>query len=104
MNSSFLVLHSFFWNNTSRFSSWTFCTVCADWGFFRAHEYFVTKQFFFFGFAITGGNALYGSLFLATDLIGEHYGKRESLQAVGIGFLHHFFCHLLTSASCLYAK
>ncbi|QQS59790.1 queuosine precursor transporter [Candidatus Peregrinibacteria bacterium] len=47
---------------------------------------FVTKQFFLFGLAITGGNALYGSLFLATDLIGEHYGKREALQAVGIGF------------------
>lgn len=52
---------------------------------------FVTKQFFLFGFAITGGNALYGSLFLATDLIGEHYGKRESLQAVGIGFFASLF-------------
>ncbi len=47
---------------------------------------FVTKQFDLFGLAITGGNALYGALFLLTDLLSEHHGKKQALQAVGIGF------------------
>lgn len=47
---------------------------------------FVTKQFDLFGLAITGGNALYGAIFLLTDLLNEHEGKRRALQAVGLGF------------------
>lgn len=47
---------------------------------------FVTKQFDLFGLAVTGGNALYGALFLLTDLLSEHYGKKQALKAVGIGF------------------
>lgn len=48
---------------------------------------FVTKQFYLFGFAITGGNALYGAIFLLTDLLSEHYGKKEAFRAVIVGFL-----------------
>lgn len=48
---------------------------------------FVTKQFTLFGFDITGGNALYGAVFLLTDLLSEHYGKKEALRAVGTGFV-----------------
>jgi queuosine precursor transporter len=47
---------------------------------------FVLKQFELFGFLITGGNALYGSIFLATDLLSEHYGKKTAQKAVYIGF------------------
>ena len=47
---------------------------------------FVTKQFDLFGLAITGGNALYGALFLLTDLLSEHHGKKQALKAVGVGF------------------
>ena len=47
---------------------------------------FVTKQFDLFGFAITGGNALYGAVFLLTDILSEHYGKKEAYKAVRIGF------------------
>ncbi len=48
---------------------------------------FVTKQFDLFGYAITGGNALYGASFLLTDLLSEHYGKKEAYKAVWVGFL-----------------
>jgi queuosine precursor transporter len=48
---------------------------------------FVLKQFDLFGFVVTGGNALYGALFLLTDILNEHYGKRDAFKAVMIGFL-----------------
>ena len=47
---------------------------------------FVTKQITLFGLAATGGNSLYGALFLATDLISEYYGKREARKAVWFGW------------------
>lgn len=47
---------------------------------------FVIKQMTLFGFAITGGNVLYASIFLSTDIISEHYGKEKALQTVRIGF------------------
>lgn len=48
---------------------------------------FVLKQFNLFGLVVTGGNALYGAMFLLTDILTEHYGKREAFKAVWIGFL-----------------
>ena len=45
---------------------------------------FVLKQFDVFGMAITGGNALYGATFLATDMLAEHYGKKQALKAVAV--------------------
>ena len=47
---------------------------------------FVVKQFYLFGLAVTGGNALYGALFLATDLLSEHFGKKEAQRSVYLGF------------------
>ncbi|MFQ6607972.1 MAG: queuosine precursor transporter [Fidelibacterota bacterium] len=47
---------------------------------------FVTKQITLFGIPATGGNVVYGSIFLATDLLAEHYGKKEARQAVLLGF------------------
>lgn len=46
----------------------------------------VTKQFILLGLAATGGNVVYGCTFLVTDLLSEHYGKREARKAVLIGF------------------
>ena len=46
---------------------------------------FVTKQFELFGVNVTGGNVLYGAIFLATDLLSEHFGKKSALQAVWSG-------------------
>lgn len=47
---------------------------------------FVLKQMDLFGFSVTGGNVLYASIFLATDIISEHYGRRKAHQAVWLGF------------------
>jgi queuosine precursor transporter len=47
---------------------------------------FVVKQFDLFGLAITGGNILYGGIFLATDILNEFYGKRIARRAVWAGF------------------
>jgi len=52
---------------------------------------FVLKQFNLFGLVVTGGNALYGAMFLLTDILSEHYGKREAYLAVLIGFLSSAF-------------
>jgi len=47
---------------------------------------FVLKQFTLFGFMTAGGNALYGAIFLATDILSEHYGKKEAFKSVILGF------------------
>lgn len=47
---------------------------------------FVLKQMTLFGFVVTGGNALYGAVFLLTDLLSEHYGKKEAFRSIWIGF------------------
>ena len=52
---------------------------------------FVLKQMTLFTLAVTGGNILYSSIFLSTDLISEHYGKKESIRAVRIGFFVSIF-------------
>lgn len=39
-----------------------------------------------FGFTTTLGNVLYASVFLATDILGEFYGKEEARRGVLLGF------------------
>lgn len=46
----------------------------------------VMKIIDFFGFSVTLGNVLYGSIFLATDILSEFHGKKEAKKAVFIGF------------------
>jgi len=57
---------------------------------------FVVKGMYLFGLAATGGNVLYASIFLATDLLTEHYGRKIAHQAVLIGFFVSLF-FLITS-------
>lgn len=57
---------------------------------------YVTKFFTLFGLAVTGGNVLYAAIFLSTDMIEEHYGRRRALAAVAAGFLVSLF-FLVTS-------
>jgi queuosine precursor transporter len=52
---------------------------------------FVLKMMNIFTFEITGGNVLYASIFLGTDMICEHYGKDKARQAVWIGFFTSVF-------------
>jgi uncharacterized integral membrane protein (TIGR00697 family) len=57
---------------------------------------FVVKGMYLFGLAATGGNILYGSTFLTTDIINEYYGKKSATQAVMVGFGASIF-FLITS-------
>lgn len=68
---------------------------------------FVLKPFDVFGLTTYGGNILYGCIFFCTDLLAEHYGKKEALKAVRIGFVSlliyfiasQFYLHLDTTLS-----
>lgn len=57
---------------------------------------FVLKQFSLLGIASTGGNVVYGSIFLATDLLSEHWGKEEAREGIWLGFYFALF-FLVTS-------
>ncbi|MCB2201099.1 queuosine precursor transporter [bacterium] len=63
---------------------------------------FVAKQITLFGLAATGGNALYGALFLATDLISEYWGKREARKAVWFGWACAFAFLIATQVFLLF--
>ena len=52
---------------------------------------FVLKGIVLFGLDATGGNVLYASIFLGTDIISEYYGKKEATTAVFIGFFIAIF-------------
>ncbi len=72
---------------------WMFAFIAAN---IILANIFVTKQFTLFGITATGGNITYGAIFLATDLLCEHYGKRVGRKAVIIGFFAALF-YLITS-------
>lgn len=63
---------------------------------------FVVKQASLFGLDATLGNVMYASLFLATDLLSEHYGKKEALKAVWLGFTAAIFAMLMTQFALVY--
>lgn len=64
---------------------------------------FVVKQFNLFGLAVTGGNALYGAIFLLTDLMSEHDGEKKAVQAVKVGFIVMVLFVICTQALLLFA-
>ena len=47
----------------------------------------VVKTVEIFGFVSTLGNVLYGSIFLATDILNEVYGKKAARRGVWLGFI-----------------
>lgn len=51
----------------------------------------VLKIIEIFGMVATLGNILYGSIFLATDLLGEAFGKKEAQRGVWLGFFALLF-------------
>ncbi len=63
---------------------------------------FVVKQFNLFGLAVTGGNALYGAVFLATDLLSEHFGKKDAQRSVMLGFFTMILFVVLTQVLLLF--
>lgn len=46
----------------------------------------VLKMVDMFGYTVTLGNVIYGSTFLATDIISEKHGKDEAKKTVYVGF------------------
>jgi len=46
----------------------------------------VTKTIEMFGFVMTLGNSMYGTLYLTSDLLNERYGERDAKKAVWFGF------------------
>ena len=51
----------------------------------------VMKQVNVFSLEATLGNVIYASLFFATDLLSEHYGRKEAFKSVRIGFFAGIF-------------
>ncbi len=58
---------------------------------------FVLKPFTIFGLTTYGGNVMYGCIFFATDLLAEHYSKKEALKGVKIGFLSLFLYFVVST-------
>ncbi|UFU01257.1 queuosine precursor transporter [Radiobacillus kanasensis] len=46
----------------------------------------VVKTIELFGLTATLGNIIYGTIFLATDILNEKYGKEDAKKAVWLGF------------------
>jgi uncharacterized integral membrane protein (TIGR00697 family) len=46
----------------------------------------VVKTIGMFGFVMTLGNTMYGTIYLTTDLLNEKYGEKEAKRAVWFGF------------------
>jgi hypothetical protein len=64
---------------------------------------FVLKTMNVFGMEITGGNVMYASIFLGTDMICEHYGKEKARQAVWLGFSAAIFFIIMSQFTMWYA-
>ena len=73
-----LIMYKFF-GRTGLFVWVGFATVLANIQ--------VTKLIVIFGLTATLGNAIYGSIFLVTDILNEKYGKKEAKKAVWLGFI-----------------
>ncbi len=64
---------------------------------------FVTKTIILFGFEATGGNVLYGAIFLTTDILSEYYGKDAAKKGVFIGLGATLFYLLMSQFMLAYS-
>lgn len=55
-----------------------------------------------FGLTTTLGNILYASVYFSTDLLSEHYGKKEAQKAVILGFVSLFLAMIFMYIALLY--
>jgi len=62
----------------------------------------VIKMIDLFGINATLGNIMYASIFLATDLINEKYGRKKAQKAVYIGFMMLISFTVITQLSLLF--
>jgi len=63
----------------------------------------VTKCVDMFGFSLTLGNVIYGSTFLATDMLSEFYGGKEARKGVLIGFFAMIAFTVMSQVNLLFA-
>jgi queuosine precursor transporter len=63
---------------------------------------FVMKQVNVFGLEATLGNVMYSSIFFATDLLSEHYGRAKAYKAVRLGFFAAVFAMVMIQFSLYY--
>ncbi len=61
-----------------------------------------SKLIIVFGFTTTIGNATYAGIFLATDLLCEHYGKDEAKKVLNLGFFSLIWVILLGPVVALF--
>lgn len=59
----------------------------------------VLKLVELFGVTTTLGNIIYGTSFLATDILSENYGKKEAKNAVAIGFFALIFTTIVMNVA-----
>ncbi len=62
----------------------------------------VTKIIEVFGLVTAMGNVIYGSIFLATDVLTERYGVREARKAVLLGFFVMVFATITMQLTILF--
>jgi queuosine precursor transporter len=62
----------------------------------------VVKTIEMFGLTATLGNIMYGTLFLATDALGEKYGHKAAKQAVWSGFLTLLFMVIIMQFALIF--
>lgn len=55
-----------------------------------------------FGLSLTLGNVTYGSIFLATDILNEKYGREQAQKGVFLGFFALLIFTLFTQIDLLY--
>jgi uncharacterized integral membrane protein (TIGR00697 family) len=55
-----------------------------------------------FGLSLTLGNVMYGTIFLATDLLSELYGGKEARKAVLLGFSATLVFSVMSQITLLY--
>jgi uncharacterized integral membrane protein (TIGR00697 family) len=59
----------------------------------------VMKTVQIFGLVTAMGNIIYGTIFFATDVLNENYGKKEAQKAVWIGFFVLIFATIVMQIS-----
>jgi len=62
----------------------------------------VLKTIELFGFTTTLGNVIYGTTFLATDIMSELYGYKEAKKAVWVGFYTMIFTTVIMGLCLLF--
>ena len=62
----------------------------------------VVKCVDIFGLPLTLGNVTYGSIFLATDILNEKYGREKAQKGVFLGFFSLLVLTLFTQIDLLY--